>query len=134
MVDGFEWRRHHARAHRFADEHRRGQHARATGGCERVAHQLDDFAGFEAQGSAGSADGEQLCFNLENIAASHGRQKLHRLVCTKETLVAVVTNQKLGGDITEELQAPRPIDEVARVVYFVLPNAYSMDDFHGDAL
>ena len=88
----------------------------AAPGSRRLAMTL---RASKRHGARGVADPGDDAGRLDVVAGPHGREELDRLVRAEEPLVAVEADEQLGGDVAEEGEHARAVDELARVVCVV---------------
>ncbi len=125
-------RRDHARSDRACDDERLVEHGRGARRHSPRANVRDDLARLEAHRAARRAQCNELCGHFDVIASEDRRQEFDVIVGAKETLVAIETDEKLRGDIAEEPQDARPVDELAGVMGIVRAHAQPQRDLGAD--
>ena len=81
---------------------------------------------------AGVADLDELAGRLDVVAGEDRREELDRLVGAEEPLVAVEADEQLGGDVAEEREHARAVDELAGVVRVVSAHPEADRDLRSD--
>jgi len=77
---------------------------------------LDDLVGLEAHLAAGVANVGDLAISLDVVAGIDGSLEFNHVVGAEETFVAVLDDEKFGGDIAKEVQHVGTVNEVSAIV------------------
>src|ERR1700730_6988271 len=104
---------HDARAAGAADDARRLQDLGARWGTLRARG--DHLACFELDLARAVSEPNDPARCFDEIAGIDGREKLDGLVRGEQPLVAVAADQELRGDVSEQAEHARAVDEVAAV-------------------
>jgi len=83
--------------------------AQVGGKIAQVGARRDVLARLEAHLPAGLAGRHDLAFHLDEVPRVQRGEELDRFVGAEEALVAVVADEKLGGDVAEEAEHARAV-------------------------
>ena len=96
----------------------------------RARRRHDHLARDELHAERGLAPARDGPLGLDEVAGAHRRQELDRVVGAEQPFVAVGADAQLGGDVAEQLQHLRAVDEPAGVVRVVRSHSNSYARFH----
>src|SRR5262249_20827731 len=87
----------------------------------------------EGDGAATRTRTDDLALDLEHVAGAYRCLELNVRIGGEQALVAVVADAQLGGDIAEQAQRVRAVDQIAGVVSVRVRDVPAIHELHAAA-